>query len=87
MCQRNARKIALRLATEGQWKVTQRSGGVATAWERDGVTIAKETRRAPSSRGLKPGARFAVRVPGGAEYGALTLEGAQEWADAQASKP
>ena len=60
------------------WKVTDRRGGIAVAWEMGTVTITKETRK--KTRSGTGGTRYMVRRAGDTEYGALSLEGAQNWA-------
>lgn len=69
--------------TEGDddWQVVKRAGAgdEAVEWRRGDVTITKETRKSKSA-GLG-GERYVVRGPGRGDYGALSLEGAQEWAD------
>ncbi|MFH1555089.1 MAG: hypothetical protein ABII76_09540, partial [Pseudomonadota bacterium] len=62
----------------GEWTITERTGGVATAWQRDDVTITKETWK--PGPGLA-GTRYVVRGIGAVEFGAKSLESAQQYAD------
>jgi hypothetical protein len=65
--------------TPTDWQITKRSGETAVAWQRGDVTITKENRKPAGKTG--GGIRYVVRGHGDTEYGATTLEKAQEFAD------
>ena len=61
------------------WTITERKGGMAVSYATAGATVTYRPGRPQGSAGLR-GARWVATV-GHEQYAALTLEGAQRWAE------